>query len=101
PNQSTRCDYARARAQHGSDARDRSVLRGRRNRNNCFAAFGTRSAAQEVDLPANSAVELVADGIRAYLAREVHLQSGVDGNHVVVARDENWIVHPGCGVELK
>ena len=76
-------------------------LGGGRDRDDRLAALGTGGAAQEVDLSADSAVELVADGIGADLAGEIDLQSGVDGDHAVIARDQDGIVDVGGGVEFE
>ena len=77
------------------------LFRGRRNRDDRLAAFGARRAAQEIHLPADAAVELVADGVGADLPGEIDLQRGIDGDHVVVAGDASGIVDIGGGVKFE
>ena len=57
--------------------------------------------AQEIDLPADAAVELVADRIGADLSGQIDLQRGIDRDHVVVARDQPGIVGVGRGMEFE
>ena len=78
-----------------------SVLRGRRDRDDGLAALGTRCAAQKIHLPANAAVELVADRIRADLPGKIDLQRRIDGDHVVVAGDQAGIVDIGGRMEFE
>src|SRR6266536_926098 len=100
-HQATRGHHAGARTQHGHDARDRSVFCGGGDRDDRLAALGAGGAAQEVNLSADAAVELVPDGIGADLAGEVDLQGGVDSDHAVIAGDQDGIVDVGGGVEFK
>src|ERR1700674_2295983 len=86
-NQSTRCDHTCAWTEERNDPRNCAVLCRGRHCNDRFPALGPRSAAQEVDLSADAAVELVAYRVGAYLAGEINLQSGVDCHHVVIARN--------------
>ena len=57
--------------------------------------------AQKVHLPADAAVEEVADGIGTDLAGEIDLQRRVDRHHVVVAGDQCGVIGIGRGMELE
>ena len=48
-------------------------------------AMGPRGTPHEICLAACPAELLVSDRLRACLARQVHLQGGIDGDHVVIA----------------
>jgi hypothetical protein len=54
----------------------------------------------EVHLPADPAVEIRAQRVRAHLPREIDLQRRVDRHHLVVLRDDERIVRVFGGVEL-
>src|ERR1035441_4967246 len=77
------------------------MLGGRGDRNDRFATLRARRSANEVHLPANPAVELVSDGVRANLASQVDLQSRINGHHVVVTGNERGIVGIGGGMKLE
>ncbi len=64
----------------------------RRQRDDRHAALRARGAANEIELPAESAVGPRAQRIGAHLPGQIHLQRGVDGDHAIVLRDDEWIV---------
>ena len=59
------------------------------------------SSAQEIHLPADSAIELVADRVGADLPGQIDLHCGVDRHHIVIAGDESGIVGVGRGMKLE
>src|SRR5579871_2790599 len=63
-DKAARCDHSRPRVEHGYDSRNCSILGRRRHRDDGLAAFGTRGAPQEIHLPTNAAVKLIANRIR-------------------------------------
>src|SRR5579862_6448136 len=101
PHQPARRDYACTRVQHGNNSRDLLILRRRGKRDDRLAALGIGSSAQEIHLSADSAVELVADRIRANLSGEIDLQRRVNCHHVVVSPDANRMVRVGRRMKLE
>jgi len=93
--------YARSWIEYGHDARNSSVLGRGWQRDDGLAAFGASRAAHEIHLPAESAIGLDADGIGAYLAGEIHLNGGIDGDHAVVLGDHKRIICIGCRMHLE
>ena len=59
--------HARAQGKPRYDARDRFVLGGRWKRNDGLAIFGPRRSANEIELPAKAAIELVLILVNEYL----------------------------------
>ena len=84
-------DDACAWRQYGGDLRDAFVGH-RRHGNDGLAALRQRCAVYEVDLSADTRIELRAQRVRAYLAGNVDLQRRIDGRHAVVLRDDVGIV---------
>ena len=57
-----------------------------------FAPFAGGSTANEVELAAATAVKLTSEGVRVDLSRDVHRESGIDGRHFRLLRDDERIV---------
>src|ERR1700740_3793323 len=76
-DQAARSDDSRTRIEHGNDPRNGSVFRGRGKGNNRLAAFRTSRTAQEINLPADTAVELLTNGVRTHLTGGINLQGGI------------------------
>jgi hypothetical protein len=79
--------------EHGHHAGNRSVPRGRRDRNNWFATLRPRSPAEKIHLPADTAVELAADRVGADLSSQIDLQRRVDRYHLRCKRGTARMAH--------
>src|SRR5689334_11220724 len=82
-----RRDAGRGRERR-DDARQGSVLCGRRERDDRLSPLAPRGAADEIELPAEAAVEIAPDRIGADLPGEIDLEGGIDRRHPVVFRDD-------------
>src|SRR5512143_3374271 len=84
------------------DAREPTMsgLRRRRQSDDRLATARARRAAHKIKLAANAAENRRANRVRAHLARNVHLKCRIDGDHVVVLRDDEWVVHVIARMEL-
>ena len=94
-------DDAGALGEGGDDARDGVAFGGGGHGDDGLAAAAASGAAHEVDLSAEAGVELGAERVGADLSGEVDLESDVDGDHLVVACDEEGVVDVFGGVELE
>ena len=74
-DQPARRHHARTRVQRGHDAGNVPSFSRRGKSDDRLAALGVGRAAQEVHLPADAAVEVVADRIRADLSGQIDLQA--------------------------
>ncbi len=83
--------HAAAGRQRGDDARTPVFRQGRQDRDR-FAPFGIAGASQKIHSPSHTAVDLVTHGIGTHLAGEIDLQSGIDGDHLVVLRNDQIVV---------
>ena len=75
---STRRHHAGPRLERWHDARDASVGRGRRQRDNRDAIGRQRGAADEIHLPADPRIDPEPDRVGDHLAGEVDLERRVD-----------------------
>ena len=80
-----------AGGEDGSDLAD-ALVGHRGHGDDGLAALGHGGSVDEVDLAADTGVELGAEGVSAYLAGEVHLEGGVDGCHLGVLGDDVGVV---------
>ena len=90
-------DMVTGRHDTGAFRQDRSDLAdtlvgSRRHGDDGLAAFGERSAVGEVDLAADTTIELRTEGVGADLAGDVHLEGGVDGADLRVLGDDVRVV---------
>ena len=100
-NVGARSHHPRAGLEPGDDSGDRTVFRRGGKGDDRFSVFRARRAANEIHLPAEAAVKLSADGIRANLAGQIHFNRRADGDHPVIARDLKRVVGEFRGAEFK
>src|SRR5258706_6391690 len=89
-------NYTRALFKHGSNASHKCAAfqgRGAWQGNDRYAAFGTRSAINKIELPAHTAIKFGSDTISTDLTGKIDLNCGVNGNHALILCDHKRVVH--------
>src|SRR4029450_896798 len=78
----------------------RIPCRGRQS-DNRFPSLAARRSPNEIDLSADPAVEVVAQGVRPHLPGQIYLERGVDRHLLVVPADYERIIRISAGMKLE